>query len=306
MSQKRWLAIVLAIAIFVFSFVSIETVKNVVSAIQGDKAAATALLDQFDNQDEALTEQIIHKGNSKKRIVILNIDGTIVNNPQSATNGYDHEIILEELTAIKKDQTIGGVLLVLNSPGGGAYESNQVRERLLEIQKTQAIPIYVAMKNIATGGSYFIATSGDKLFASNETITGFIQATMKNADSPNKEVVQKTTNDSYLRFLDIVSQSREIPKDKITALADGRIFNGNEAKKNGLIDEIGNEQDALAVLMNDHQLEDAEVFMYQPSNPTVSNMMTDKMLQILQLKNEQEQQPNVSDIPQMMYLYGGE
>lgn len=306
MSQKRWLAIVLAIAIFVFSFVSMDTFTNIVSAIQGDKEATTKLLDHFKDQDHALTEQVINKGDSKKRIVVLNIDGTIMNDSQSFTNGYQHETFLTELQHIQKDQTIRGVLLVLNSPGGGAYESDQIRERLTEIQETLDIPIYVSMKSIATGGSYFIATSGTKLFASSETVTGFIRASIKTTSNPNKEVLQKITNDSYNRFVDVVSKRRDIPKNKMEPLAGGRIFDGKKAKELGLVDEIGNEQDTLTALRNDYQLEDAEVFVYRKPDPNLYDFVADKMNDVIKPNDQQEQQIELDSSPRMMYLYGGE
>lgn len=306
MKQKRWLAIVLAVAIFVFSFISIDMLTGIVSAIQGDKEAATILLDKFQNQQSNLTEQVMNKGDSKKRIVLLNIDGTIVNDNQSVTNSYRHEEFLTELEAIKKDKTIQGVLLVINSPGGGAYESDQVRERFIEIQNKLSIPIYVSMKSIATGGGYFIATSGNKLFASSETITGFIRSTIKTTSNPNKEVLQKITNDSYNRFIDVVSEGRNIPKNQMEPLAGGRIFDGEEAKKLGLIDEIGNEQDALTALKHDYHLEESEVFVYQKPGPDLYHMIADKIVAIVQPKSEKSQPIGFDNSPRMMYLYGGE
>ncbi len=228
-------------------------------------------------------EQIIEQGSTANRIVQLEVNGTIINNPGSGSNpfgsgGYQHEQFLKKLEAIKKDDSIKGVLLYVNSPGGGVYESAQIHDQLLEIKKAGKT-IYVSMGGMAASGGYYISAPADRIFASNETFTGSLGVIMQSINyqqlandfgikfntfksgefkdimSPtrpmseeDRQIIQALVDESYEQFVEVIASGREMPKDKVYELADGRIYSGKQAVENGLVDEIGFKDEALNAL----------------------------------------------------------
>jgi protease-4 len=233
--------------------------------------------------NQQLGEKVIEDGSATNRIVRVNIEGTIMNTPGSNTNpfsgsGYQHEHVMKQLDKIKKDSSIAGVLLYVNSPGGGVYESAEIHDKLKEIKKAGK-PIYVSMGSMAASGGYYISTPADRIFASNETFTGSLGVIMENINyqelaneygvkfntfksgkykdimSPTREmtegereIIQNLVDESYEQFVDVIAEGRDMPEDKVYDLADGRIYSGKQAVENGLVDEIGFREDALKAL----------------------------------------------------------
>ncbi len=86
---------------------------------------------------------------------------------------------MAQLDSILKDDTVKGVVLEVNSPGGGVIESAEIHEKLVQIKEQKEIPIYVSMGTYAASGGYYIAAPADKIFAQKETITGSIGVIMQ-------------------------------------------------------------------------------------------------------------------------------
>ncbi|UOQ92109.1 signal peptide peptidase SppA [Halobacillus shinanisalinarum] len=231
-------------------------------------------------------EKIIERGSATKRIAQISLEGTIMNNPGSNPNplgggGYQHEQFIEKLETIKEDNSIKGVLLYVNSPGGGVYESAEIHDQLQEI-KEAGKTIYVSMGGMAASGGYYISAPAHRIFASNETFTGSLGVIMQSINyqelannfgvkfntfksgefkdimSPTKpmsdqerQIIQSLVDESYEEFVDVIAEGRNMPKDKVYDLADGRIYSGKQAVENGLVDEIGFQDDALNALQKE-------------------------------------------------------
>lgn len=89
---------------------------------------------------------------------------------------------MQQLEQVRNDDNIQGVLLYVNSPGGGVMESAQIRDKILQIQKERNIPFYVSMGSMAASGGYYISAPADKIFASKETLTGSLGVIMQGYD----------------------------------------------------------------------------------------------------------------------------
>ncbi|MGI8316266.1 signal peptide peptidase SppA [Halobacillus mangrovi] len=230
--------------------------------------------------NQQLSEKVIENGTASNRIVRVNIEGTIVNTPGSNSNpfsgsGYQHEHVMKQLDKIIEDSSIKGVLLYVNSPGGGVYESAEIHDKLMEI-KDAGKPIYVSMGSMAASGGYYVSTPAERIYASNETFTGSLGVIMENINyqelaneygvkfntfksgkykdimSPTREmtkeereIIQNLVDESYEQFVDVIAEGRDMSKDKVYELADGRIYSGKQAVENGLVDKIGFREDAL-------------------------------------------------------------
>ena len=174
MNKKRWIAVLIAAGLLVISLVSSSLTK------EKEETQMTGLNSLLYGSDE-LTPTVLEDGDSTEKIVKLTVDGTIASGGSSglfASEGYNHENFMEQLKAIQEDKSVKGIFLEVNSPGGGVYESAEIAKTLKDIRADRKIPMYVSMKNTAASGGYYISAQADKIFATDETVTGSIGVIM--------------------------------------------------------------------------------------------------------------------------------
>jgi protease IV len=182
--------------------------------------------------------------------------------------------ILEQLMEFSKNKHIKAVVLRIDSPGGSVGASQEIYREVARVTDTKKV--IVSMGDTAASGGYYIAAAGDKIVANPGTITGSIGVIMSfyRIDELSKkigltlEVIKsgefKDTGSSFReltdrekelmngvvlniqeQFIKAVAEGRKLPVDKVREIADGRIFSGEMAKELGLVDELGNFQDAV-------------------------------------------------------------
>lgn len=230
------------------------------------------------------------KINSPEKIAIIYGEGSILLSSEKGSIGnyITPDKISNEIDKALENPEIKGIVLRLNSPGGSALASNIIHHKLKEASKQK--PIYISVGGVAASGGYYIAVSGDKIFADKESITGSIgvvslipnfNGLMKKLDI-NIETVKKgkysdlfsltkdfTEEDEekiyassfkvYSEFLDIVAQGRELDRDYVHSIAQGKVWLGEEAKNLKLIDEIGGLELTINTLAKDLKLSNYEV-----------------------------------------------
>jgi protease IV len=216
----------------------------------------------------------LDSGKKGDRIAVIYASGEIVNG-QGGPGAIGGDSLSRQLRKLRQDDDIKAVVLRVNSPGGSATASDIIQRELILIEKTK--PVVISMGGVAASGGYWISTYGSKIFAEPNTITGSIGVyglqpnfkkvanengitwdavkTGKFADSmtisrpKSKEeiaVIQRTIGEIYDQFLTKVSESRKLDKAKVAEIAQGRVWSGNEAKKIGLVDEIGGLEQSIA------------------------------------------------------------
>lgn len=288
--SKKIIALILAAALFILAIASSFFTAKVDTSFEKQ-------LSSLQNSDE-LNEEVISGSNASKRIARVEVDGVIQDTGESmfGTESYNHTEMMKQLEMIKKDDSIKGLLLVVNSPGGGVYESAEIHDKLEEI-KHAGKKIYVSMKNVAASGGYYISTPADKIFASRETLTGSLGVIMesmnykeladkygvkfnviksgahkdimsptKDMDASERKILQTLVDESYSQFVKVISDGRHMSKAEVKKLADGRVYSGLQGKNNGLVDELGLEEDALKALKKDIKSNNAEVIEFNPSD----------------------------------------
>lgn len=205
-------------------------------------------------------------------LAIINATGEIFDGSYKE-NQISSEDLSKLIRSVSKDSSIKGLLLRINSPGGSGFASEIIRQELLNL-KSKGIPIIVSMADIAASGGYWIAADADEIWASPLTLTGSIgvfavlpsiekalnqygvnydgvSTTNFNpsvVSSPSESVnkfMQNFVDKAYDDFINLVSEGRNLDKEKVEKIAKGRVWTGSEAKKNGLIDNLGTQSDAL-------------------------------------------------------------
>lgn len=230
-----------------------------------------------------------------KYIAELSVEGEITSASDDSyfSDGttYNHQFTLDVLDEITNDDNNVGLLLFVDTPGGGVYETDQLYLKIKKYQEKTERPVYVAMGNMAASGGYYISAPADKIYADRNTWTGSLGVIMstqyditeflnklgikaetltagKNKamgsitepmTDEQREIFQSLIDDSYNQFVGIIAEGRGMDIETVKTLADGRIYTANQAVANGLIDGIATKEEAAAMLQKDYKLENYEI-----------------------------------------------
>lgn len=237
----------------------------------------------------------------KKKIAILYADGEIVMGRSS--NNIASDTFIEQIAKIRKDSTIKGVVLRVNSPGGSA-QSSDVIERELQLLKKDK-PVIISMGDYAASGGYWIAAGGDKLYSNNTTLTGSIGVfsmipnvqkslkrklhitpqsvnSHKNSDflslfralsGEERRWLKLTIEKIYDQFIDLVADGRGLSRDRVDELAQGRVWSGEDAIEVNLVDSAGGLYEAVDAVSSMAQLEGYRVVEYPAIKSGVDMIM---------------------------------
>ncbi|MBT2735906.1 signal peptide peptidase SppA [Bacillus sp. ISL-7] len=334
MNGKRWAALGIAAALF---FVSV--VINFLSATTF-KGIQTDFTDFMASAEQPFTEEVVNEGNELKKIVILDVNGVIQDTGETGSflqsAGYNHQDFMKKLNYIKKDDSVKGIIIKVNSPGGGVVESAEIHDRLVEIQKNSKKPVYISMGSMAASGGYYISTAAKKIYASPETMTGSLGVIMeginyegladkygvdfvtiksgkhKDIMSPTRkmtdeerQILQSMINNSYEGFVKVISEGRNLPIAQVKKIADGRVYDGRQAKDLHLIDGFGYLDDVVNLMKKQEKLKGAQVVRYSDSLG-LGSLFT---MQAKKLMGENVEMAGLMQIlskpnsPRLMYLY---
>lgn len=208
----------------------------------------------------------------KNQIAVLYASGEIAD---GALTGINYEKLVPVITELADNENIKGMVLRVNSPGGSAFGSDQIGEAL-DYFKSKKKPLVVSMGDYAASGGYWISACADKIYADPLTITGSIgifglipnceklltkigvntQSVSTNPSAalnvPMKALtpqqlaeMQKSVEEGYDRFISRVVKGRNMKRDRVLRIAEGRVWNAMQAKKLGLVDTLGSLQNAV-------------------------------------------------------------
>jgi len=291
MNRKRWIALAVAIALFIIS-----SLVSVISSLMTKDAGKwsegwLALVEQN------FSEEVLKDGDPSKKIVVLEVNGVIQDTDEASslfsTEGYNHRNFLQMIEQAKNDDTVKAIVLRVNSPGGGVVESAEIHDQLVKLKEETKKPIYVSMGSMAASGGYYISTAADKIFASPDTLTGSLGVIMQSLNyeglakkygvemvtiksgpykdimnparkmtEEERKILQSLIQNAYDGFVKVISEGRHLPESEVRKIADGRIYDGRQAKQLKLIDEFGYLDDTIAAMKKDHRLGKAQVVKY--------------------------------------------
>lgn len=205
---------------------------------------------------------------------IIVANGTILDGSQPAGQ-IGGDSTTELLRKARFDKHIKALVLRVDSPGGSAFASEQIRQELLAL-KAAGKPVVVSMGSLAASGGYWISASADYIFATPTTLTGSIGIfgmittfedslaslgvhtdgvstsewaglSVTRTLSPQIEtVIQRHIERGYLDFISLVAKERKMTLEQVDNIAQGRVWSGKKALKLGLVDELGDMEQAVA------------------------------------------------------------
>jgi protease IV len=182
--------------------------------------------------------------------------------------------VIEHIVSFREDEKIAAIIVRVDSPGGGIGPSQEIFRELIKTRKTKKV--IASMGSVAASGGYYIAAGAEKIMANPGTITGSIGVIMeyvnlmevakkigispvviksgeyKDIGSPlrelgdnEKKLLQQLVDELHLQFVTDAADARDISKEEMATLADGRIYTGQSALNLRLIDRLGNLDDAV-------------------------------------------------------------
>ena len=218
--------------------------------------------------------------------------------------GIQSKELIESIDELAKDEAVKAVVLRVNSPGGSAYGSEQIWRALTLLNAKK--PLVVSMGDVAASGGYYIASPAYKIVAEPTTITGSIGIygmipninglneklglsydgvktnKMSDAISINraftpeeKELMQAYVNRGYELFVKRCADGRKLTVDQIKAVAEGRVWTGDDAIKKGLVDKMGGINTAIDIAVKKAKLKNFSVVEYPEKLDFMTKLMKD-------------------------------
>ena len=236
------------------------------------KPSLVSLSDYTEGEEESQSDDDA----SNNRIAVIYAEGDIVTGKGSDDN-IGSTKFAEAIRKARLDKKVKAVVLRINSPGGSSLASDIIYREVLLTKKVK--PIIASMSDVAASGGYYIAMACDTIVAHPNTITGSIGVfgvlpniqkllgdklgitvdrvtTGKFSDLPTitrplsdfeKRVLQGEVDNIYADFTTKAARGRHMPVERLRRLASGRVWSGLEAKSNGLVDVLGDYEDALKI-----------------------------------------------------------
>lgn len=265
---------------------ALAQIREAAGLEEDEKIPFVSLADYHAN----LTEEINYR--IKDKVAVVYAEGAIViGKGENGNIGDDKYVKL--LNSLYKEDQVKAVVLRVNSPGGSALASENIL-RVLERIRASGRPVVVSMGDYGASGGYYIACQSDSILVQENTLTGSIGVfsiipnmqglfndhlgitfdTVKTGQYANGisvayqitpeegRKIQAMTDRTYEQFLAKVSANRNMTRDEVHAIAQGRVWTGQQAVENGLADGLGTLEDAIAIAADKARLEQYRLTVY--------------------------------------------
>ena len=233
---------------------------------------------------------------SKNKIAVINVEGAIMTG-EAAYGVAGSDTIVKNIQSATKDKSVKAMVLRVNSPGGDVWASELITNALNEFKETDR-PIISSMGDIAASGGVWVTTNSDEIWAEEDTLTGSIGvygivptldgiydwagikvdgvSSTKAGEWDEREampenitkLIQSSIDRTYDKFVSKVAENRGMLYEDVLPIAGGRIWAGYKALELGLVDKIGDLEDALKSAAKLAEIEDFTVKTYRkPIDP---------------------------------------
>ncbi|MFZ3391185.1 MULTISPECIES: signal peptide peptidase SppA [Buttiauxella] len=282
--------------------------NKLVDELASSAAVDKAMVKQFgwnkENKDFSYTsmyDYVVKKPSDKGDAIAVIIANGAIMDGEETPGQVGGDTTAMQIREARLDPKVKSIVLRVNSPGGSVSASEVIRDEL-EAARAAGKPIVVSMGGMAASGGYWISTPANYIVASPNTLTGSIGIfgvinTVENsldsigvhtdgvATSPLADVavtkslppevqqmMQLTIENGYKRFVNLVADSRKKTPEQIDAIAQGHVWTGQDAKANGLVDSLGDFDDAVAKAAELAKLKSWHLVFWQ-DEPSVLDMV---------------------------------
>lgn len=277
----------------------LDQIKNILIAESGIEKDEKLRLVDFDDYAQKTTNSL-----TTDKIAVIVAEGSIMSG-KSTDDVIGSTTINKMLEKARKDESIKGVVLRINSPGGSALASD-VMWREIELVKKEK-PMIASMSDVAASGGYYMAMGCDTIVAQPNTITGSIGVfgllfntqkllnekvgitvdrvgTGKYSDlgsttrpmlSQEERIIQKGVDDIYKVFTHKAAKGRNMSVEALQNVASGRVWSGIEAKEKGLVDVLGGLETAIQISAQKAKVKDYEVVYYPKETGILESLKDD-------------------------------
>ena len=287
--NKRVISLVIVMVLVVFSLINGTLTKSVIQKQNTEDSYVQMFL-----RSQSVHKLTLVDGNSDETIQKISIEGEI---GAEMTNTYSRASVINQIKEAKSNSNVKAILLSVNTPGGGVYETAELYNEL----KNSGKDVYVSMKKQATSGGYYVSMAAKKIFANTETTTGSLgvimsyvsaqkflndhgikQETIRSGEQKavggltedlpesTRKIYQEQNKEAYDRFVKAIAQGRSMSEDEVRKLADGRTYTGTQAVENKLVDKIGTEEDLINFIKEDKKLFNPKVIELRPDKAAES------------------------------------
>ena len=287
--NKRVISLVIVMVLVVFSLINGTLTKSVIQKQNTEDSYVQMFL-----RSQSVHKLTLVDGNSDETIQKISIEGEI---GAEMTNTYSRASVINQIKEAKSNSNVKAILLSVNTPGGGVYETAELYNEL----KNSGKDVYVSMKKQATSGGYYVSMAAKKIFANTETTTGSLgvimsfvsaqkylndhgikQETIRSGEQKavggltedlpesTRKIYQEQNKEAYDRFVKAIAQGRSMSEDEVRKLADGRTYTGTQAVENKLVDKIGTEEDLINFIKEDKKLSNPKVIELRPDKAAES------------------------------------
>jgi protease IV len=256
---------------------------------------------------QAVYEEEYVSGEGPDKVAVVPVEGEIV--PADDTVGGTQptttpEGLADALRQAAQDDSVAGVVLEVNSPGGGVTSSDLMHQSILDFKKRTGKPVVVSMGDVAASGGYYISTAADRIYANETTLTGSLGAfipllnfseaadkygvTQKYIKSgkfkamgnswhkltpEEREIFQSIVDNYYDEFVEVIVEGRGLSEERVREIADGRVYSAEQAKELGLVDSFGGLDEAARASRRLANVQEATVVRYVQTPSFVETLL---------------------------------
>ncbi len=239
--------------------------------------------------------EVLVEGSGDDKIVVIPIEGLISFSSGESIWGRESlaDRVVESLKAAEEDPKVKGIILQIDSPGGGITASDVIWHQVNQF-KASGRKVVASLGDLAASGGYYVACPADRIVAYPTTITGGIGVVIhtfnveglmaklglksvtikagqqKDILSPfrtlthdERRLLQEVVDEMFYRFIGVVSEGRGLDEEEVKKIASGTIFTGEQALELGLVDKLGYRDEAVGEALELTGLEEARIVEYR-------------------------------------------
>ena len=244
----------------------------------------------------------LYKKGVRERIAVIYAQGPVLYS-EGSENVIGQDVFLEAIDEAVKNRRVKAIVLRIDSPGGSALTSDIIWNALVKAKEEK--PLVVSMGNVAASGGYYLAVAGDEIYATDMTITGSIGvfATVPNIKGFSEDIginashvkthdnalgysvfkapeghfratIKEGIEHVYDTFKQRVASGRNMTVEEVEAIAQGRVWTGEQALQNGLVDGLGGMDQAIEAAARLAELEEYNLISYPKIEPELEDFLS--------------------------------